>query len=149
MPNTFPSVDDVAEEEAYCCYFCIPMKSGMKFLQAFNVVLSIFFLSYQIPYLFLDPSFKQNGFIPQEGPPSTLLLCILGGSQVFTILLILSWFANMDYRSKRQNLVAAQVVYVLSNLLLTVYMDRSGLGAAIYDAFFIYPCMKYASFAKV
>ena len=38
-----------SEDDDVCCYFCIPMKIGIKVLSGFNVFLSLLALFWQIP----------------------------------------------------------------------------------------------------
>ena len=38
-----------SEDDDVCCYFCIPMKIGIKVLAGLNVFLSLLALFFQIP----------------------------------------------------------------------------------------------------
>ena len=38
-----------SEDDDVCCYFCIPMKVGIKVLSGFNVFLSLIALFFQLP----------------------------------------------------------------------------------------------------
>ena len=68
--------------------------------------------------------------------------------QLLCILLIVRWgFKQEDYAARR-GLVIVQLLYVIINLLTGAVIDKGGYGAAVYDAFFIYPCIKYMKYAR-
>ena len=74
------------EEDDVCCYFCIPMKLGIKLLSGSNVLLSIFALSFQIPQF--------NSLISEDHDgkyPGKWFIWVAATFQLLCILLIVRW----------------------------------------------------------
>jgi len=133
------------EDQSFCCIWCIPYRIGMQIICFMNIALSGFFLFLQVPQL--TELTSGNGFMSNE-KPSFNLIVLMSVMQIGCIALSLVWFKNPDVLKNRQLLILVQVLYVICNLLLALFIDKGGLGAVVFDSLFLIPAVKYANFLK-
>ena len=87
--NTFAS----KYEDAKCCYFCIPMNPGIKFLAAFNLFLTAVVFALQMPGYWAEDA-TSKGVLNKGDSLSPLILSAIIGLHVSCIVETVLWFRD-------------------------------------------------------